>query len=153
MSEKCKKTCKYLNYVVHLLILVATVTGCVSISAFASLVCVPVGITSSAVGLKICAITSGNKKNKSVLKKKKKNHDKIVFLGKDKLNTIEILISKALIDSYISHDEFVSVNNVLREYNEVKKERKSCGAHYINMIDISREIYEINGIETIVDND
>ena len=38
-----------------------------------------------------------------------------MLLGKDKLNTIEILISKALIDSYISHDEFVSVNNVLRE--------------------------------------
>ena len=76
MSEKYKKTCKYLNYTVHLLILVATVTGCVSISAFASLVCVPVGITSSAVGLKICAITAGIKKYKSVLKKKKKNHDK-----------------------------------------------------------------------------
>ena len=46
------------------------------------------------------------------------------MLGKDKLNTIEVLISKALIDSYISHDEFVSVNNVLREYYEMKKEIK-----------------------------
>ena len=55
----------------------------------------------------------------------KKNHDKIVLLGKDKLNTIEFLISKPLIDSYISHDEFVSVNNVLREYNEIKKEIKN----------------------------
>ena len=40
------------------------------------------------------------------------------------LNTIEVLISKALIDSYISHDEFVSVNNVLREYNEIKGRNK-----------------------------
>ena len=47
-------------------------------------------------------------------------HDEIVLLGNDKLNTIEVLISKALIDSNISHDEFVSVNNVLREYNEIK---------------------------------
>ena len=46
--------------------------------------------------------------------KKKKKHDKIVLLGKDKLNTIKVLISKALIDSYISHDEFVLVNNMLR---------------------------------------
>ena len=46
MSEKYKKTCKYLNYVEHLLILASTVTGCVSISAFFPLVCVPVGITS-----------------------------------------------------------------------------------------------------------
>ena len=58
MSEKYKKTCKYLNYVEHLLILASTVTGCVSISAFFPLVCVPVGITSSAVGIKICAITN-----------------------------------------------------------------------------------------------
>ena len=52
MSEKYKKTCKYLNYVEHLLILVSTVTGCVSISAFASLVCVHVGITSSTIAIK-----------------------------------------------------------------------------------------------------
>ena len=51
-------------------------------------------------------------------------HDKILVLGKDKLNTIEVLISKALIDSYISHDEFVWVNNALREYYEMKKEIK-----------------------------
>ena len=61
MSEKYKKTCKYLNYVEHLLILVSTVTGCVSISTFASLVCVPVGSMSSAVGIKICSITGGIK--------------------------------------------------------------------------------------------
>ena len=52
ISEKYKNTCKYLNYIKHLLILVSTATGCVSISPFASLVCVPVGITSSAVELK-----------------------------------------------------------------------------------------------------
>ena len=48
-----------------------------------------------------------------------------MLLGKDKSNTIEVLISKALIDSYISHGEFVSVNNVLREYNEMKEEMKN----------------------------
>ena len=53
MSEKYKKTCKCLNYVEHLPILVSTVTGYLSISALASLVCVPVGITSSAVGTEI----------------------------------------------------------------------------------------------------
>ena len=50
---------------------------------------------------------------------------KMVLLGKDKLDTIEILFSKSLIDSYISHDEFESVNNVLREYNEMKEEIKN----------------------------
>ena len=48
-----------------------------------------------------------------------------MLLGKDKLNTIEVLIFKALIDSYISHDESVSINNVLKEYNEMKTEIKN----------------------------
>ena len=60
------------------------------------------------------------------MKKNKKNeHDKMVLLGKDKLNIIEVLISKALIDSYISHDEFDSVKNALKEYNEMKEEIKN----------------------------
>ena len=46
-----------------------------------------------------------------------------MLLGKDKLNTIEVLISKTLIDSCISQDEFVSVNNVLGEYYEMKEEK------------------------------
>ena len=87
MSEKNKKACKYLIYGKLLLIFASTVTSCVSISAFASLVCVP-GIISSVVGLKSCAITAGIKKCKSIIKKKKKKHDKIVLLGKAKLNTI-----------------------------------------------------------------
>ena len=52
MSEKYKMTCNYLNYIDHLLILVSTSTGCVSISAFSLLVCVPIGITNSAALLK-----------------------------------------------------------------------------------------------------
>ena len=50
-------------------------------------------------------------------RKRKKNYDKIVLSEKTKLNTIKVLISKALSNSYINHDEFVSVNNMLREYN------------------------------------
>ena len=112
------------RHVDHLLVLVSTVTGCVSISAFASLICVPVGIRSSAIGTKMCVITAGIKRYKSIIKKKNKKHDQTVFSRKDKLNSIKVLISKALIDSYIIHDETVSVNNVLREYNEMKNEIK-----------------------------
>ena len=75
---------------------------------------ISIGITSPAIGLKICAITAGVKKYKSIIKKKKKKHDKIVLLAKSKLNRIEALISKALIDSNITHDEFVLINNVLK---------------------------------------
>ena len=55
----------------------------------------------------------------------RKKHDKIVLLAVSKLNSIEVLISKSLIDSGISHDEFVLVNNVLQEYNEIKEEIKN----------------------------
>ena len=79
MSEKYKKICKYVNYVEHQLILVSTVTACISVSPFASLVCVPVGITSSAVEIKIYAITARIKKCKSTMKKKNKNHIKLYF--------------------------------------------------------------------------
>ena len=70
-------------------------------------------------------MATGIKKYKSVIKKKKKKHDKIVLLAKSKLNKIEVLISKALIDSNISHDEFVLIKNVLKEYEEMKEEIKN----------------------------
>ena len=46
-----------------------------------------------------------------------------MLLGKTRLDSFEVLISKALIDSYINHDKFVSVNNVLLEYKEMKEEK------------------------------
>ena len=70
-----------MNYIEHLLILSSTVTGCISISAFASLVGIPIGITSSAIGLKSCVITAGisHYKYKSIIKaKKKKKHNEIL---------------------------------------------------------------------------
>ena len=111
-----------LNYIGYFLTLAFTITGCVSISAFASLVGIPIGITSSAIGLRICAITAAIKQYKSIIKKKEKKHDKIVLLVKSKLNGIEALISKALIDSVISYDEFVLINNVLKKYKQIKEE-------------------------------
>ena len=77
MSKKYKKIGKHLNYVEYLIILASTVTGCVSISAFASLVAV--GIASSAIEIKICAITAGIKKCNSILKNNKKKHDKFNY--------------------------------------------------------------------------
>ena len=93
--------------------------------SFASLLGIPIGITSYEIGLELCAITAGIKKYKSTIKKKKKKHDKIVLLAQCKLNSIEVLISKALIYSNIIHDKFVSKNNVLKEYDDMKEETKS----------------------------
>ena len=123
MSKKHKKLCWVLSYTEHLLILISTVSGCVSISAFASLLGIPIGITSSEIWLKICVITAEIKKYKSIIKKKKKKHHKIVLPAKSKLNKVGVLISKALIDSNITHDEFILINNVLKEF--YKEETKN----------------------------
>ena len=69
--------------------------------------------------------TAGIKKYKSIIKEKKKKHVKTVFFSKSKLNSAEALISKVLIDSDISYDEFVLINNALKEYTELKEEIKS----------------------------
>ena len=61
MSKKHNKVCTTLNYIEHFLSLGSTITVCVSISVFASLVCIPLGTTSSAIGLKICTITAAMK--------------------------------------------------------------------------------------------
>ena len=90
MSNKHKKVYRNLNYIEHLLILISTDSGCISISALASLVVIPVGITSSAIGLEICVITAGTDKYRSIIEKKKKKHDKIITLAKSKLCSVEV---------------------------------------------------------------
>ena len=121
MSRKHKKVCTTLNSIEHFLILASTITGFISISAFTSLICIPIGITISAIGLRSCAIAA---RIKSIIKKKRKRHVKIKFLAKSKLSKIAALISKALINSNISYDGFVLINNVLKEYDEMKEETK-----------------------------
>ena len=123
-SRKHKKVSTTLNYIEIFLILASKITGYTSISVSASFLGIPIGITSSAIRLKICAITAGIKKFKSIIKEKKK-HDGTVFLEKSKLNSTEVLISKVSIVSVISHDEFVLINNVLKEYNEMKEDVKN----------------------------
>ena len=68
-------------------------------------------------GLNIWAITVGVKRYRLAINKEKKKHDKIVLLAKSKLN---------LIDSNISHDEFVLINNVPKEFDDMKEEIKNC---------------------------
>lgn len=76
------------------------------------LVGIPIGIATSEAKLQICTTTAGIRKYKSIIKKNENNHDKIVLLAK-KLKTLEALISEALFDSYINHNQFVLVDNVL----------------------------------------
>ena len=120
ISRKHKKVCANLNYTEHFLLLACTITGCISVSAFSSLLGVPIRIVSSAIGLKIYAVTSRIKNCKLIIKNKGKETRQ-----NSKLNSIEILISKALIDFNTSHDEFLLINNVLNKYDNMKEEIKN----------------------------
>ena len=74
---------------------------------------------------------AGIKKYKSINKKIKKKHDKIIYLAKSKLNSIEVLISKDLIDSNISHNELVLINNVMTEFYDMKEKINNSNDKYI----------------------
>ena len=83
------------------------------------------GTSSFTIELRICEIAAKNLKYKSIIKKNKKKLEKIALIAKSKLNGKEFLISKALIDLNISHDEFILVNNLLKKYYDMKEEIKS----------------------------
>ena len=71
MSRRYNKVCATPNYIEHFLILASTITGCISISAFATLLGIPIWIASSAIGLKLCVIAVGIKKKKKLRKRKR----------------------------------------------------------------------------------
>ena len=85
---------------------------------------ITIGITSSAIGLKICAITAGIKEYKSIIKKKKK-HDKLVLVAKPISISKEVSISKGFINSNITLNKFVLIKSVLKEYDDTKEEIKN----------------------------
>ena len=59
-------------------------------------------------------------------------HDKIVLLAETTLTSKDVLISNVLLDSYIIHDEFVSLNNVLGVYDNMKEEIKKFKASTVH---------------------
>ena len=68
--------------------------------------------------------TGINKSLLRVTKKRKKKHNKIIALAKSKLNTIDTLLSSALNDSKISHEEFTSIITKKNIYENVKENIK-----------------------------
>ena len=121
LSNKNKKVCTTLNYVEHFLTLIFAVPVCISISAFPSLIDISKGIMSYKIGLNICAIIARIKKYKSIIRKKKKTHYKIVLLAKTNLDCIKGLISRSLTDSYIERNYYHLID-VLKKYDYMKEE-------------------------------
>ena len=96
-------------------------TGGISICSFTSVAGSPVGIESASFTLIFSLTTGIVKKVLSTTRNKKKKHEKIFMLAKSKLNSIETLISQALIDMEISREEFVTILKENDEYEKMKE--------------------------------
>ena len=82
MSKKHREVCTNWKYIEHFLVLASAVTGYISISAFASVLGIPIGITSSSIELSIFTIPAGVKMYQQIIKKKKKKHGKMILIAK-----------------------------------------------------------------------
>ena len=102
-SKKLIKFAAAFDYIDKILIVLSAITGGVSICSFTSVVGAPVGIASASFTLIFSLTTGIVKKLLNITRNKKKKHDKILMLAKSKLNSIETLISQALIDMETSH--------------------------------------------------
>ena len=108
-SQKLNKYITAFDYIDKLLIVLSATSGGVSIISFSSVIGAPAGIASASFTLIFSLTTGIVKKLLNITRKKKKKHDKILMLAKSKLNSIDILISQALIDMNISHEEFIMI--------------------------------------------
>ena len=122
-----KKLNKYLvsfDYLDKIFITLSASFGTLSIASYASIVAIPAGITGASLTL---VFTIGMGISKSLLKltkKRKKKHNKIILLAKNKLSTIDTLLSSALNDSEISHEEFSNIITEANIYENIKENIK-----------------------------
>ena len=100
-----------------------------SITSYASVVGIPAGITGASLTLVFTIGTGISKSLLKLTKKRKSKHNKInnkiIVLAKNKLNTIDTLLSSALNDSQISHEEFTNIINEENIYEIIKENIKS----------------------------
>ena len=116
-----KKLSKYVtafDYIDKILIVLSATTGGESIISFTNIVGALVGVASISFTLIFSLATGIIKKLLSITRNKKEKHDKILMLAKSKLNIIETLVSQALTDMEISHEEFVRILNERDKYKK-----------------------------------
>ena len=124
-SQKLNKYVTTFDYIDKILIVLSATTGGVSIISFTTIVGAPVGIASASFTLIFSLSTGIIKKLLNITRKKKKKHDKILMLAKSKLNSIDTLISQALIDMDISHEEFITILKEKDRYEMMKENLRS----------------------------
>ena len=120
MHLKLSKYVTAFDYIEKLLIALSA-----TIISFTSTVGAPVGITRASFTFIFSLTTGIIKKLLSIARNKKKKHDKIFMLAKSKLNSIETLVSQALIYMEISHEEYVTISKERDEYEKMKENFKN----------------------------
>ena len=124
-SKKLSKYGAAFDYIDKILMVLSATTGGVSICSFTSVVGAPVGTANASFTLIFSLTITIVNKLLGTTRIKKKKHDKIFMLAKSKLNSIETLISQALIDMEISHEEFVTILKEKDKYEKMKENIRS----------------------------
>ena len=122
-----KKLNKYLvsfDYLNKIFITLSASFGTLSIASYSSVLGTPAGIAGSYLTLIFTIGTGISKSLLKVTKKRKKKHNKIIVLPKNNLNMIDTLLSSALNDSEISHEEFTNIINEANIYENIKENIK-----------------------------
>ena len=135
----CKKLSKYISFFDYFdksLIVLSVTSGSVSIASFATVIEIPVRMTSESLGPTFSLCTVLVKKLLKATRNKKKKHNKTVMLASCKLNSIEGKISDALINNQISHEDFISIINEERNYRELKENIRMMKGQEDNKLDI-----------------
>ena len=111
MNKKLSKNITDFDYFEKILIVLSAASGGISIISFTSIIRVPVEIASASFSLVFSLTTEIIKKLLKITRNKKKKHKKLFMLAKSKLNSVETIISQAIMDVEISYEEYKLVIN------------------------------------------
>ena len=136
MSKELSKYISFFDYFDKSLIVLSVTSGGVSIASFATVIGVPLGIASASLSLAFSLCTELVKKLLKATRNKTNKHNKIVMLARSKLNSIESIISEALINNQISHEDFMTIINDERNYRDLKENIRIMKGQEDKKIDI-----------------
>ena len=120
-NEKLSKYVSAFDYIAKILIILSAATGWVCIASHATAVGALAGIASAGFTIVLSVATEIIKQLLNATRNKNKKHSKILMLAKSKLNSIENLVSQALIDMEISHVEFITILKEKDKYEKMKE--------------------------------
>ena len=121
ISKKLSKYIAAFDYVDKIFIVLSASFGTLSAVSHATVVGIPVGLAGASLTVVFSLTTGIVNKLLNVTRKEKKKHNKIVILAKSELNSIETLMSQALIDLYITREEFKKIANEKEKYQQMKE--------------------------------